>query len=385
MGRRQMTSSVSRQRDRRDEGAQSESSPDGAFLRAAAQAWTSAFEAADALRRGQAAALAGLGLAPVERPYRIVARGAFWRVRDYLEGQHGPLVLVVATPIKRPYLWDLSPRASALGACLRSGAHVFLLEWLPPEKGASALGLAHYAGEAVAQAIACVRTATGAPRLFLMGHSLGGTFAAISAALDPRPLRGLVLLAAPLCFAPGTSGFRDRLVALAPVLTPEIERVPGSLLSQISAMASVKTFVWSRLADAALSLGDRQAIDMHARVERWTLDEAPLPGKLVRDILQLLYCEDRLCRGALRVDTSTVGPASLRTPTLAVVNTADEIAPLSAVKPFLDCASTDDVQVIEHTAEPGVGLQHLCALIGRRAHERIWPRIGAWMRAHDAR
>jgi polyhydroxyalkanoate synthase len=356
-----------------------------AALKSAAQAWTSAFEVADALRQAQAAALSSFGLGPVERPFRIVARGPFWHLREYLECRHGPAVLVVATPIKKPYLWDLAPRASALRACMRFGMRVFLLEWLPAETSMSVLGLGHYAGEAVAHAVAHVRSASGAPKLFLMGHSLGGTFAAISSALDPKPLHGLVLLAAPLCFAPGTSGFRDHLAALAPYLIPQIARVPGSLLSQISAVASLKTFIWSRLADAALSLGDRQAMDMHARVERWTLDEAPLPGRLVRDILQLLYCEDRLCRGKLRIGARTVGPALMRTPTLAVVNTADEIAPLSAVKPFLDQAATDDAEVIAHGPEPGVGLQHVCTLVGRRAHESLWPRIDAWVRAHHAR
>src|SRR5262249_5657750 len=71
----------------------------------------------------------------------------------------------------------------------------------------------------------------------------------------------------------------------------------GSLLSPMSALASPASFVWSRLMDAMLSAADHRALDVHARVERWALDEVPLPGKLVHEIIEWLYRENRFCRG----------------------------------------------------------------------------------------
>jgi hypothetical protein len=56
--------------------------------------------------------------------------------------------------------------------------------------------------------------------------------------------------------------------------------------------------------DAALSIADHHALDLHARVERWALDEVPLPGKLVHQIVEWLYRENRFCRGALKVGTT---------------------------------------------------------------------------------
>lgn len=46
-------------------------------------------------------------------------------------------------------------------------------------------------------------------RLRKYAHHLGGTLAAIFCALEQESVRGLVLLGAPLCFAPGSSQFRD--------------------------------------------------------------------------------------------------------------------------------------------------------------------------------
>jgi polyhydroxyalkanoate synthase subunit PhaC len=70
-------------------------------------------------------------------------------------------------------------------------------------------------------------------------------------------------------------------VSLVPSDLDEAEPCPGSLLTQISVLASPDTFVWSRLTDAALSVADETALETHARVERWALDEVPLDRRLV--------------------------------------------------------------------------------------------------------
>jgi polyhydroxyalkanoate synthase subunit PhaC len=131
--------------------------------------------------------------------------------------------------------------------------------------------------------------------------------------------------------------------------------------------------------DAALSATDPQAMDTHARVERWALDEVPLPGKLVHQIIEWLYRENRLCRGTLEVRGALVRPSDLTVPTLAVVNLADEVAPLASIKPFMDAIPAKPARIIEYRAELGVCLQHLGVLVGRQAYAVIWPEITSWL------
>jgi len=114
----------------------------------------------------------------------------------------------------------------------------------------------------------------------------------------------------------------------------------------MSALASPETFVWSRLTDAALSVANQAALETHARVERWALDEVPLPGKFVHQLIEWLYREDRFCRGELKID-EVIGPQCVSAPTLAIVNTADDVAPLEAVKPFIESLATRDARIIE--------------------------------------
>lgn len=339
------------------------------------------FAALDLLRCAQGQALGTIGFDPAERPFQILASGPHWRLRDYGSVGAEASLLIVAAPIKRPYIWDLAPTASAIRYCLDHGLHVYLTEWIPPTPTSGHVGF-----DECTQAISeCVVRISGEPnqkKPFLFGHSLGGTLAAIFSSCEPHSIRGLVLLGAPLCFQPATSKFRDALVSMIPPDLAETTVVPGSLLSQASAFASPQAFVWSRLVDAAASMNDQRALEVHARVERWALDEAALPGRLVRQILEWLYRENRFCRGVLTVRGRAVGPSCLDLPILAVVNMADEVAPLASIDPLLDALPTKDISVIKYPGETGVALQHLGILVGREAYASIWPNILAWLAAH---
>jgi len=339
------------------------------------------FQMADVLRRAQGDML-GAFLRPAECPFQVIASRPYWRLRDYGGDNASQALLIVAAPIKRPYIWDLSPSVSTIRHCLRMNFHVYLLDWLPASRSTNDNGFNEYATaifDCVAKISADTRRRS---KPFLAGHSLGGTLAAIYGALASDTIRGLVLLSAPLCFQPETSRFRDALVSLVPSELSDADPFPGSLLSYVSALASPNTFIWSRQIDAALSVTDTQALDIHARVERWALDEAALPGRLMHQIVDWLYRENRFCGGTLTLDDQTLDPSCLSVPTLAVVNTADEVAPPASVKPFFDAMAAKKARIIEYPGEPGTSLQHVAILVGRQAHARIWPEIFSWLNAH---
>jgi polyhydroxyalkanoate synthase len=251
----------------------------------------------DMMRRAQGDAIEWFGLGPSGCPYQILSSSRHWSLRDYSDHHTSLSILIIAAPIKRPYIWDLSPSASAIRLCLQQGFHVYLLEWMPASCRTSNSGIDEYA-LAISNCVAKITRVAGGSKPFIIGHSLGGTLAAIYSALMPESIRGLVLLSAPLCFEPAMSRFRDVLISLVPSKLSNTDPFPGSLLSYMSALASPGTFIWSRLIDAALSASDLRALDLHARIERWALDEVPLPGKLVHQIIEWLYRENRLCRGS---------------------------------------------------------------------------------------
>ena len=156
----------------------------------------------------------------------------------------------------------------------------------------------------------------------------------------------------------------------------------GSLLSQLSALASPETFVWSRLLDATLSSADPLAWEIHVRVERWALDEVPLPGMLVHQMLEWLYRENRLCRGNLQhrpEDHRAILPVASHA--CGRQHGGRDRAP-GIGQALCDAMPGPDVRVLEFPGEVGVGLQHLAILVGPQAYARVWPEIISWLEAH---
>jgi polyhydroxyalkanoate synthase subunit PhaC len=339
------------------------------------------FNMMDQVRRAQADGLLACGLGPIECDYRVLASGPHWRLRSYASADGRPSVFIVAAPIKRPYIWDIHPSLSVIRYCLRQRLSVHLIEWKPAAPGYGTFGLDEYADQAISECLARTEAYTRGQKPFLMGHSFGGTLAAMHAALHPQTLQGVVLLSAPLCFERRVSRFGDAIACMEPSTLCDWDIVPGALLSQVSALASPSTFVWGRLMDALVSMGDPRAMAIHARVERWALDEVPLPARLVQQIVQWLYREDRFCRAALRIGNREIGPSCLRLPFLAVANAADEIAPPASMTRFADAIADRRVRTITYPGEQGVGLQHLALLVGRKACDQVWPEVIAWLRA----
>src|SRR6516162_8387489 len=170
------------------------------------------FGVTDVVRRAQGDALETYGLGPSECGYQVVASGSHWRLRDYADQIASRTLLIVAAPIKRPYIWDLSPAVSAIRYCLRARLHVYLLEWMPASRSIGNNGRDEYT-QAISACVAQITRESRGTKPFLIGHSLGGTIAAIFASSAPQGIRGLVLVGAQIIEV-----FVDRLARIDAIL-----------------------------------------------------------------------------------------------------------------------------------------------------------------------
>jgi polyhydroxyalkanoate synthase subunit PhaC len=77
------------------------------------------FAAADEMRRWYGHAL-DLWLARTETRSRLVLERSRVKLRDYGNEGNRPSLLIVPAPIKKPYIWDLTPSVSVVLACLQA-------------------------------------------------------------------------------------------------------------------------------------------------------------------------------------------------------------------------------------------------------------------------
>jgi len=207
------------------------------------------------------------------------------------------------------------------------------------------------------------------------------SFAAIFAALHPERVSGLVLLDAPLAFG-AEGGPLARAVAALPharmirgiVGSP----VSGSVINVLSLAAVPEAFQLQRFTDLAACIFDPKALAIHARVERWSYDEFPLPGQLFEDVLEQLYRNDCFLKGTLQLNDRQAGVADLRDPVVSVINTVGRIVPPRSILNGLEAAATASFQVLKYDGDRGPMLQHLGPLVAPAAHQWLWPHILDW-------
>ncbi|WP_407521430.1 alpha/beta fold hydrolase [Methylobacterium oryzisoli] len=342
----------------------------------------------DALRREAGRMLDALGRGPQETPSRILAEWPGARVRAYhAPGQgDGPALLICPAPFKRPYIWDLLPPVSVVQRALARGLRVYLIEWRDPTAADDGWGLADFAERLPAAALNAIAAESAAetPGVLpvIAGHSLGGTLAAIFAALHPDRVGGLVLVDAPLAF-----GAEGGPIARAAAAIPHARTlraalgapVPGSAITALSLGAAPDVFRLQPLADFAACLTDPLALTVHLRVARWALDEFPLPGQFFEDVVDQLYREDRFRAGTLPIGGREIGIAALRTPILAVINPAGGVVPPSSLERGLALITRPPPETMTYAPGPGPMLQHLGPLVAPAAHLTLWPGILDWI------
>jgi polyhydroxyalkanoate synthase len=304
------------------------------------------------------------------------------RLRAYGGPASGPTLLIVPAPIKRHYVWDLAPGRSVVCRAVAAGFNVGLLEWTDPEGDAAGYGLDDCADRLIGAAVDALSGPHGSKGALLAGHSLGGTLAAVFAALHPDRVRGLALVEAPLRFGPD-AGALGALAATAAPSAPETVRrtfgvVPGSAISALGVAADPIEFLSARWLDALASAFDPDSAATHLRVVRWTLDELAMPGRLFEEVVSRLCRDDAFAQGALAIAGRPALPERLRMPVLAVLDPLSRLVPPVSLLPVLGLAGRAPTVLHHHEDEAGVALRHVGVLVGRAAHERLWPTILGW-------
>src|SRR5919202_2549870 len=133
-------------------------------------------------------------------------KARLYRYEPSAEKKHPVPILMVYALINRPYVLDLLPGNSFIEYLTGEGFDVYLLDWGTPGDEDKDLDVEHYILDYLPRAVKKVLRTSGAEEFTLFGYCMGGTMAAMYAALFPdKPLKNLVLLAAPIDFSPENS------------------------------------------------------------------------------------------------------------------------------------------------------------------------------------
>jgi polyhydroxyalkanoate synthase len=284
-------------------------------------------------------------------------------------------VLVVASLINRYYVLDLLPELSVIRSLAARGFDVYVLDWKAPGSTGPDLTFADYVDGAIARAAAELEARhPGSPGVALLGYCMGGTLAALYAALHPERLAALVLLGTPIDFhasgrlAEMTAPERfdaDALMDAYGNMPPVLLQGGFKLLHPVDAL--------TKLMHLHLDGADEARVRHFLALESWLEDNVAFPGGVYRDYIRSLYQENALVRGRMRVGRRTVDLRRIAAPLANVVALRDPICAPASSLALMDRVSSAERRVFQ------CDVGHIGLTASRRAHAELWPALFAWL------
>ncbi|MEO8117874.1 MAG: alpha/beta fold hydrolase [Rhodoferax sp.] len=267
-------------------------------------------------------------------------------------------LLIVPSCIMKYYILDLSPANSMVRYLVGQGHTVFMISWRNPDASDRDLGMHDYLQMGVMEAMAAVKSRTGAPHIHALGYCLGGTFLAIVAAalghdgpdsqsrvrgrnphrrqedgiaLDTLPeLATVTLLAASTDFSePGELGVfidDDQLNTLRQAMA-RTGYLSGRQMAGSFQFLNSRDLIWSRNTRRYLLGQDEVGNDMMS----WNADLTRLPERMHSEYLSSLFLNNALASGHYRVGGVGVTLMDIKVPMLVVGTVRDHVSPWQSV------------------------------------------------------
>ncbi len=321
--------------------------------------------------------------APVaQTPSDVVHAENKWRLLRYRPRAGGPgfqtPVLLVPSLINRYYVLDLAPGRSLVEYLVGQGHDTFVLDWGTPGDEDRHLGFDDFCDHYLARAIRVACGYTLREQVHLVGYCLGGTFAAIHAAVHPENIASITAVAAPIRFH--DDGLLSRF-ARTRTFDPEamveaFGNVPWPLMQ-----ATFHMLKPTSTAAKLVSLWDRATnedfLDVFAAVETWSNDPVSFPGRCFVEYIEGLYRADGLVNRTFRLSGQPVHLDAIRCPTLAITVENDHIVPWQSAAELMERVGAQDRERIHLRGG------HVGAVVSKSGSANLWPKMSAWWAARD--
>jgi polyhydroxyalkanoate synthase len=306
-----------------------------------------------------------------------------YRPQKQVKSTGDPILLV--TPLAAPAIcFDLRRDCSLVEHFVKAGRPTYLVEYGEISFKDRNLGMEHWVDEVVPEAIRQVSAHAGGRPVHVIGWSLGGIFAVLSAASDTKlPIASLTVVGSP---------FDVREVPLVAPLRPILRLTDGGLITQVYralggapkplVRRAFKLSSGTKLITKPIAilqhLDDSEWLAQIEAVDRFTANMLAYPGRTFGQLYHRMLKHNQLNTGKVNLSGHLIDLADIKAPVLVFAGNTDGIAPIPAVRaivPLLPNAHEVRFEIV-----PG---GHLGMLTGRAARQTTWLVMDEWIAQHS--
>lgn len=235
-------------------------------------------------------------------------------------------LLIVYSVINRSYILDLCEGTSFVQHLLDAGLDVFMVEWGETRTGDRDTTLDWTVTDALDSCVDAIEQLTGSPRVALFGHCIGGTFAAMYAALHPERVARFLALTAPFKASDGGVVAWWTNPASFPVdqVLDEHGHMPAKLI-RYTFMALKPYYELMKWRMFIQTLGDEDAMARFRVIDRWANDNVDIPAEVFRPFVTEVLQSERLLAGEAELGGRRVDLSAITCPLLNIAAKDDWI------------------------------------------------------------
>ncbi len=274
----------------------------------------------------------------------------------------GDPVLVVYSVINKTYILDLQPGFSFVEHLLAQGLDVYMVEWGDTEPGDRTTTLDSYIDPGLTGCLDVIREKTGAKKVSLFGHCIGGNLALMLAALHPDDISRVVTLTTPITAAEGgvVAVWTDKDLFPVDAIVDATGHMPAKLIRYTFMVLKpyYEVMKWKMFLE---KLGDDDVMKLFYPVDRWANENVDIPGAVFKKFVDEVFHANRFSNSETRIHGERVDLANITCPVMNLTATRDWIVPPASAMNLGELVGSDDYR---HVSIEGA---HVTVMIDPRA------------------
>ncbi|MEK3808850.1 alpha/beta fold hydrolase [Bacillus sp. FSL H8-0547] len=284
----------------------------------------------------------GLSKTPVWQLNKIT----LWHYPPAVRNYQTPLFLIYS-PVNSPDILDLFPGKSVIASFIQAGFDVYLLEFGEPGYEDKDDTLEDYVAKYIQKAAKRTLLHSRAESLTVIGYCLGGTLAAIFAAVTDLKIKNLILYTAPVDFEE-THLYDKWLTALRAADETDIEQMMewNTLISAARVKAGMRLLTSPVYFTPYLALlgktDDEAYMQKWMRFNKWANSYLPMPGAFVKDVVLKLVKENSLISGELTIKNKKAELKNISCNLLVISGESDQLVSVRQSSSIMKHAASKD-------------------------------------------
>jgi poly(3-hydroxyalkanoate) synthetase len=309
-------------------------------------------------------------------PHRIVRHSRLTRLRDFTPARATDVVPTLVLPPQAGHdscIVDYSTGQSQMQTILAAGLErLYALDWIGVTQETKDATITDY----LAEVHAAVKEAGDGDRVNLVGDCQGGWLAAIYAALHPDLVNTLTIAGAPIDFHAGDAVIHESVQTLSDndlsffraLVAHGNGVLKGEFLLGGFIVIRPENEVGKHLQLLA-HVRDARHVERYRAFEDWFKHTQDIAGPFYLWLVEHLFRDNELARGALRIDDEAVDLGRIGCPVNLLAGAADHITPPEQVFALAGAVSTPAEHITRRTTSGG----HLGLFMGTEALRDHWP------------